>query len=86
MIISQGAYDFIKEVYQRTERKEPLSGTIVRMYINGSTYDRLKIKGFLNELAEAGIIEYVSQFGTAPVANGFRFENSDQIRNYVHAA
>ncbi len=86
MIITQGAYEFIKEVYQRTERNQPLSSTIVNMYITGSTYDRLKIKGYLIELAEAGIIEYVSQFGTAPVANGFRFQNIDQIRNYVHAA
>ena len=37
-------------------------------------------------LAEAGIIEYVSQFGTAPIANGFKFQNVDQIRNHVHAA
>lgn len=86
MIITQGAYDFIREVYQRTERNQPLSGTIVTMYVNGSTYDRLKIKGYLIELAEAGIIEYVSQFGTAPIANGFKFQNVDQIRNYVHAA
>ena len=86
MIISQGAYDFIREVYDRTEHNEPLSETIFRMYVNGSTYDKLKIKGYLNELAESGIIDYVSQFGSAPIANGFRFQNMDQIRNYVHAA